>query len=160
LYVSQLSMPVSKRTLPVACRLDDAFEHVADWTNLKNFMPMLQDLKPTSLVSYGPGTSLQATVVLAKLEISTTFDLVEFVKNKRILYKATRGIKSKLSWDFIPDGDKVVITYTYEYEIPPGLALKGSDMEAIQKDMQERTDQGMELLKWVLESGAATHRDE
>ena len=154
-----MSMPVSKRTLPVACRLEDAFEHVADWTNLKNFMPMLVDLKPTSLVTYGPGTSLQATVVLAKLEISTTFDLVEFVKNKRISYKATRGIRSKLSWDFAPYGDKVLVTYIYEYEIPPGLALKGSDMEAVQKDMQERTDQGMDLLKWVLEAGASMHKD-
>lgn len=156
-----LDMPISKRSLPVACKLEDAFEHLADWTNYKNFMPMLVDIKPVSMVAYGPGTSLEAVLVAARLEIVTTLDLVEFQKNKRILFKAARGLKSKLSWDLsqLPD-NKVLITYTFEYEIPPGFVLKPSDREAIEKDMQARADQAMDLLKWVLEAESARQKTE
>ncbi|MEM2892193.1 MAG: SRPBCC family protein [Thermoplasmata archaeon] len=146
-------MPVSKRSLPIACRIEDAFERLADWTNYKNFMPMLMDIKPISLVTYGPGTSLEAVLVAARMEIVTTFDLVEFQKNRRIVFKAARGLRSKFSWDLsqLPGG-KTLVTYTFEYEFPPGLAVSASDKEAMEKDMQSRVDQSVEMLRWVLEA--------
>jgi len=145
-------MPICKRSLPVKCKIDDAFEYIAEWSNLKDFMPMLLDLHPISLVTYGPGTSLEATLVIAKMEVATTLDLVEFLKNKRIVYKAARGIKSKIIWDLSQSGDEVIVNYSFEYEIPPGLVTRGSELEAIEKDMQERANQSMDLLKWVLEA--------
>jgi len=145
-------MPICKRSLPVSCKLENAFEYVADWNNFKDFMPMLLEIKAVSLVSYGPGTSLEAVLVFAKMEIVTTLDLVEFVKNKRIMYKAGKGIKAKLIWDFSPSGGKLSLTYTFEYELPPALANRGSELEAIEKDMQERANQSTDLLKWVLET--------
>jgi hypothetical protein len=151
-------MPICKRALPVSCNLEDAFEFVADWTNLKDFMPMMLNVKPISLVSYGPGTSLETTIVLAKMEIITTFDLVEFVKNKRILYKAARGVRSRLSWDFADAGKGVIVTYVFEYEIPPGLTTRSSELEAIEKDMQERAVQSTDLLKWVLEARSSMEK--
>jgi hypothetical protein len=145
-------MPICKRSLPVSCKIEDAFEYVADWNNFKDFMPMLLSMRPVSLVSYGPGTSLEAIFVFAKMEIVTTMDMVEFVKNKRIVYKAVKGIRAKLAWDFSVVGDKLLLTYSFEYELPPGLATRGSELEAIEKDMQERSNQSTDLLKWVLES--------
>jgi ribosome-associated toxin RatA of RatAB toxin-antitoxin module len=153
-------MPLFKRSFPVKCKVEDAFEYVADWKNLLDFMPMLLDTKPTSLVSYGPGTTLDSTVVLAKMEVPTSFDLVEFVKNKRIMYKSMRGIRSKLSWDFSQGEGKMLVTLTFEYEIPPGIVTKGSELEAIEKDMQERANQSTELLKWVLESRTFPDKEE
>jgi ribosome-associated toxin RatA of RatAB toxin-antitoxin module len=145
-------MPIFKHSHPIPCSIEDAFEYVADWTNLKNFMPMFMDIKPISLVQYGPGTSLETVLVLGKVEIMTTLDLVEFLKNKRILYKATRGIKSKISWDFVPLVDKTLVSFAFEYEIPPGLVNRDSEKEAIEKELAALAVQSMELLKWVLES--------
>ena len=145
-------MPIFKHSDPFPCAIEDAFEYVADWTNLRNFMPMFMDLKPVSLVQYGPGTSLETVLVLGKVEVMTTLDLVEFLKNKRILYKATRGIKSKISWDFASVGDKTLISFVFEYEIPPGLVNRDSEKEAIEKELSALALQSMELLKWVLQS--------
>lgn len=145
-------MPIFKHSDPFSCSLEDAFEYVADWTHLKNFMPMFLDLKPVSLVQYGPGTSLETVLAFGKVEIITTLDLTEFLKNKRILYKATRGIKSKISWDFAPLGDKTLITFVFEYEIPPGLVNRDVEREAIEKELAGLLTQSMELLKWVLQS--------
>jgi len=146
-------MPASKRSLPIACRLEDAFERLADWTNYKNFMPMLLDIKPISDVTYGPGLSLEAVMVVARMEIVTTFTLVEFQKNRRIAFKAASGLRSKFSWDLsqLPGG-KTLVTYTFEYEFPPALMARASEREAMEKDMQARVDQSMEMLKWVLEA--------
>lgn len=145
-------MPIFKNSNPIPCAIEDAFEYVADWTNLKNFMPMFMDIKPISLVQYGPGTSLETVLVLGKVEVMTTLDLIEFLKNKRILYKATRGIKSKISWDFAPLGDKTLISFVFEYEIPPGLVNRDVEKEAIEKELSGLALQSMELLKWVLQS--------
>ncbi|MBU0624303.1 MAG: hypothetical protein KJ672_05600, partial [Candidatus Thermoplasmatota archaeon] len=76
----------------------------------------------------------------------------EFLKNKRILYKATRGIKSKISWDFASLGDKTLVSFVFEYEIPPGLVNRDSEKEAIEKELAALAVQSMELLKWVLQS--------
>lgn len=145
-------MPIFKNSNPIPCAIEDAFEYVADWTNLKNFMPIFMDVKPVSLVQYGPGTSLETVLVLGKVEVMTTLDLVEFLKNKRILYKATRGIKSKISWDFASLGDKTLVSFVFEYEIPPGLVNRDSEKEAIEKELSALALQSMELLKWVLQS--------
>ncbi|MCX6658095.1 MAG: SRPBCC family protein [Euryarchaeota archaeon] len=145
-------MPIFKHSDPIPCAIEDAFEYVADWTNLKNFMPMFMDIKPVSLVQYGPGTSLETVLVLGKVEVMTTLDLTEFLKNKRILYKASRGIKSKISWDFASIGDKTLISFVFEYEIPPGLVNRDVEKEAIEKELSALAVQSMELLKWVLQS--------
>ncbi|MFH1579675.1 MAG: SRPBCC family protein [Thermoplasmatota archaeon] len=151
-------MPISKRNLPVTCTIEEAFEYVADWSNFKNFMPMFVDIKPVSMVAYGPGTSLETVMVISKTEIVSTLDLVEFVKNKRILFRATRGIKSKLSWDFFQLPDKVLITYSFEYEIPDGLVRRDSEKDAIEKELDGYASQSMELLKWMLESQSAVRK--
>jgi len=152
-------MPIYKHSNPIDCTIEDAFEYVADWSNLKNFMPMFLEMKPVSLVSYGPGTALETVMVLGNIQIVTTLDLVEFLKNKRILYKATRGIKSKITWDFASLGDKTLISFSLEYEIPPGLVNRDVEREAIEKELQGHASQSMELLKWVLESQGSGRKE-
>ena len=152
-------MPICKWNTPVSCKIEDAFEYIAEWTNLKDFMPMLVDLKPVSLVMYGPGLSLEATIVLGKVEISTTLDLVEFLKNKRIMYKSMRGLRAKIIWELkqLPE-DKILLSYSFEYEVAPGLVRRDSEREAIEKELEGHVNQSMSLLKWVLESKSATTR--
>jgi hypothetical protein len=152
-------MPLFKWSAPVVCKIEDAFEYIAEWTNLKDFMPMFVELKPVSLVEYGPGLSLEATIVLGKLEMSTTLDLVEFLKNKRIVYKSMRSLRAKLIWEMkqLP-GDKVLLSHLFEYEIPPGLVRKDYEREAIEKELESHANQSVNLLKWVLESKSASAR--
>jgi hypothetical protein len=152
-------MPLFKWNAPVVCKIEDAFEYIAEWTNLKDFMPMFVELKPVSLVEYGPGLSLEATIVLGKLEMSTTLDLVEFLKNKRIVYKSMRSLRAKLIWEMkqLP-GDKVLLSHSFEYEIPPGLVRKDYEREAIEKELEGHANQSTSLLKWVLESKSASDR--
>ena len=151
-------MPICKRSIPVACRPEDAFEYVAEWSNFKNFMPMYLDIKPVSLVHYGPGLSLEMTFMIAKTEMSTTLDLVEFVKNQRLVFKASRGLKSKITWEFKALGDKTLLTFSFEYDVPQGLVLRDSQREGFEKEIEGNANQSLELLKWILETQAASQK--
>lgn len=152
-------MPIVKRNAPVASPIENAFEYIADWKNLKDFMPMFLELKPVSLVEYGPGLSLETMIALGKVEISTTFDVVEFLKNRKIVFKSARGVKSKMTWELKQvDRDKILVTFTFEFEIPPGLVTRAYEREGIEKELQDHANKSMDMLTWILQSKSAVKR--
>ena len=142
----------SKRRVSVACRIEDAFEYVADWKNYKNFISLFLDIEPMSLVQYGPGASFDVMISLGRMEVKTTMDGTEFQKNKRIILKATKGIRLRATWDFKDIGDKVLITLDFNYDLPVGLTVREDQKEALEKELDDSAARSMELLKWVLES--------
>ena len=145
-------MHTSKQRLAVQCRLEDAFEYVADWHNFVNFLPLFLDLKPVSLVEYGPGSSLNATMVVGKMQVSTGLDTVEFQKNRRIVIKASRGVRIRLVWEFKDVGGKVLVSFDFDYEVPAALVLSQTERESVEKDLDATVAKSMELLKWILEA--------
>ncbi len=142
----------SKRRASVSCRVEDAFEYVADWKNYKDFLPMFLDLEPMSLVQYGPGTSLSVRVSLGKIEVRTTLEVTEFQKNKKVALKSVRGIRLRATWEFRDMGDQVLITLDFDYDLPAGLTSREDQREALEKELDDSAVRSMELLKWVLES--------
>jgi hypothetical protein len=141
-----------RQRMVAACKLEDAFEYVADWNNFSNFFPVFVAMKPTSLVQYGLGTSLDCTMVLGKVELMSTLDYVEFFKNKRIVVKSSRGIRSRSIWEFKDVGGKILITFEFEYDLPINLALRAEENVSMQKSIETAACKSMELLKWTLES--------
>ncbi|UCE92315.1 MAG: SRPBCC family protein [Methanobacteriota archaeon] len=140
-----------RRRLSVASRVEDAFEYVADWKNFQSWLPMFSNLEPTSFVQYGPGTSLDATIALGKLQLRTTLDVTEFAKNRRLVIKATKGVRLRLEWEFKDLGGRVLITFGFEYDLPSGLAFRSDQKDALEKELEEAACRSTELLRWVLE---------
>ncbi len=141
-----------KRRISVDCRIEDVFEYVADWHNFKAFMPMFSGMEPTSLVQYGVGTSLDTTVAIGKVEIRTTLNTTEFLKNRRIVIKATKGFRLRVCWEFKDIGGKSLITYDFDYDLPSGLTFRAEQKDALEKDIECSACRSMELLKWLLEN--------
>ncbi len=150
----------ARRRSSVACRVDGAFEYVADWNNLKNFMPMFLNIEPVSYVHYGPGSSFDTTVVLGKIEVRTTLDVTEFQKDSKITLKATRGIRLRATWEFKDLGSKVLVTFDFDYDLPAGLTFREDQKQALEKELEESAMRSMELLKWVLESSCKEQKDD
>jgi ribosome-associated toxin RatA of RatAB toxin-antitoxin module len=142
----------SKRRASVACSVDDAFEYVADWSNIKNFMPIILNVEPTSVVRYGPGASFDVTIALGTLEVKTSLDVTEFVKNRKVTLKTTKGVRLRVTWEFKDIGDNVLITLDFDYDLPSGLAFRKDQKDALEKDLEDAATRSLELLKWVLES--------
>lgn len=144
-----------KRRVAIDARVEDAFEFVADWHNYRSFLPMFLQIEASSLVQYGVGTSLDTTLVLGKVEIRTTLDITEFLKNRRILIKASKGIRLRACWEFKDLGGRCMVTLDFDYDLPPGLAFRANQKEALEKDLECSACRSMELLKWVLENRPA-----
>ncbi len=132
--------------------MSDAFEYVADWKNFQNYFPVYVSLKPVSVVQYGPGSSFDGVMVLGKVELNTAIDIVEFQKNKKIVMKSSRGIRTKVTWEFKDVGGRVLITFDFEYDLPQNLALRADEKDSLGKSLEQSACKSMELLKWLLES--------
>lgn len=146
-------MPAIRRRASVSSRVDDAFEYVADWRNFSNYIPMFVEPSATSLVQYGPGTSLDLTMLLGdKVQMRTTLDLVDFLKNQRIVFKSFRGVRTKTTWEFKDIGGKVLITLDFEYEMPAAMNIREDEREALAKTIEDAWGKSLDMLKWVLES--------
>ncbi len=146
-------MHTIKRRASINCKLGDAFEYVADWKNFANYIPMFVKIEPTSLVHYGPGTSLDMTMRLGtKVVMTTTLDVVDFLKNRHIVMKSHRGIRTKTKWEFKDIGGKILTTLDFEYDLPPGLTLREGELNMLAKDLEDSWAKSLDMLKWILES--------
>lgn len=141
-----------KRSIAVKCSLQKAFDYVADWNNLKSFISNILDMKPISFVQYGPGAAFETTYKVKRAEIPTTLEIVDFVRDKRMFLKSTRGLKVKQGWEFKEASEGIMIEFSLEYELPPSLSRSESDRIAIEKEFDNSATKSLQLLKWILES--------
>ncbi|HIJ16993.1 MAG TPA: SRPBCC family protein [Thermoplasmata archaeon] len=146
-------MPAIKRRASVTSRVDDAFEYVAEWRNFSNYIPMFVDIEATSLVQYGPGTSLDLTMLLGnKVQMKTTLDIVDFLKNERVVFKSSQGIRTKTTWGFKDIGGKVLITLDFEFEMPATMNIREDEKLALSRSIEDAWGKSLDMLKWILES--------
>ena len=82
----------------------------------------------------------------------TTLDLVDFLKNQRIVFKSFRGVRTKTTWEFKDIGGKVLITLDFEYEMPAAMNIREDEREALAKTIEDAWGKSLDMLKWVLES--------
>ena len=148
-----------QRRVAVNARVEDAFEYVADWHNYGGFLPMFSHVEATSVVQYAVGTSLDTTLALGKVEVRTTLDITEVVKNRRIIIKASKGVRLRAMWEFKDLGGRCMITFSFDYDLPPGLAFRQDQKEGLEKDLESSACRSMELLKWVLEHQPPSNND-
>ncbi len=150
-------MPAIKRRASISCRAEDAFEYVAEWRNFSNYIPMFVDMEVTSLVQYGPGASLDLTMLLGnKVQMKTTLDFTDFVKNRRIVLKSMRGVRTKTSWDFRDIGGKALVTLDFEFDLPATMSLREDERLALARTIEDAWGKSLDMLKWILESGQKT----
>lgn len=148
-------MVAIKRTASISSRPEDAFEYVADWRNFSNYVPMFADMSATSLVQYGPGTSVDLTMLFGdRVEMRTTLDIVEFLKNQRLVFKSSRGVRTKIAWTFKELGGKTLVSLDFEFELPPTMGIREAEKQALAKTMEEAWGKSLEMLRWILESMA------
>lgn len=148
-------MPAIKRRASISCRAEDAFEYVADWRNFSNYVPMFVDLEGTSLVQYGPGTSVDLTMLLGnKVQMRTSLDITDFVKNRRLVFKSMRGVRTKTAWDFRDVGGKALVTLDFEFETPATMSLREDERLALARIIEDAWGKSLDMLKWILESKA------
>lgn len=141
-----------KRSITVNCPVDKAFDYISDWQNLKSFMSNILDINPVSFVQYGPGAAFDTVFKVGGANIPTTLEVQEFVRDQRLILRSSQGLKVIGGWEFKPTGVVTAITFSLQYELPPGFIRTAKDKELIEKDFSDAASQSLQLLKWILES--------
>lgn len=141
-----------QRRIAINVRVEDAFEYVADWRNFQGFLPMFSQIEASSVVQYGVGTTLDTMLALGRVEVRTSLNITDFIKNQRIVIKASKGIRMRTEWEFKDLGGRCMIMFSFDYDLPPGLAFRQDQKEAMEKDLESSACRSMELLKWLLEN--------
>lgn len=141
-----------KRSIVIKAPIDKAFDYIADWQNLKSFMSNILDINPVSFVHSGPGAAFDTTFKIGGANILTTLEVQEFVRNKRVILKSRQGLKIVGGWDLKEVKEGINVTFSFQYEMPPGYARSEQDKAAIDKEFDGAAGQTLQLLKWILES--------
>jgi len=149
-----------KRTATIRCTLDKAFDYVTDWNNFKSFIPNVIDIKPVSYVQHGIGASFETVFKVKSAEIPTTLEIVEYISDQKMILRSTQGLKVRGGWEFKPTSDSILITFSLEYELPPGFISGDKDRIAIEQGFDNAALQSLQLLKWILESSTMAEMDE
>jgi len=143
-----------KRSELIRCPVDKVFDYVADWQNLKSFIPNILDINPVSYVQAGPGAAFDTTFKVGGANILTTLEVTEFVRDKKLMLKSRHGFKIVGGWEFRAVKEGTNITFSIKYDLPPGYIRNERDRVLIEEDFDEAASQSLQLLKWVLESKA------
>lgn len=115
--------------------LKTAFEYVADYRNIPDWMFGVHSFEPVGAKDYGLGSVFDVTVHLGA-RIHTRIEAVEWEENRLIGMDSVKGFKVRSRWYFTADGDdRTEVTAKISYEPPFGPAGKalGKVMEPFVK---------------------------
>lgn len=122
-------------------------------------MSNILDINPVSFVQYGPGAAFDTVFKVGGANIPTTLEVQEFVRDQRLILRSRQGLKVIGGWEFKPTSVGTAITFSLQYELPPGFVRTAKDNELIEKDFSEAASQSLQLLKWILESPTIKSRE-
>ena len=148
-------MALTKHSMVIKCTVDKAFDYVADWQNLKSFTSNILDINPVSYVQSGPGAAFDTTFKVGGANILTTLEVLEFVRDKRIMLRSRHNLKIVAGWEFKQVKDGTNVSFSMQYEIPAGFVRSDRDRSSMEKEFDDAATQSLQLLKWVLASSTS-----
>ena len=149
-----------KRSIVIKCTIDKAFDYIADWQNLKSFLSNILDISPVSFVHTGPGAAFDTTFKIGGANILTTLEVQEFIRNKRLIMRSRRGLKIVGGWELKEVTGGVNITFSIQFELPPGYIRSEYEKASIDKEFDAAAGQSLDLLRWVLESSTSQNSEQ
>lgn len=118
----------------------------------KQWAPALIDIRQTSAGPMGVGTTYHQVRNINGKPTDIDTEVTAFEPNKRLSFKNQGGIPAQGTYSFEPSGAGTKVTFRLEME-PSGFGRLAGPM--IGRAVKKETQDEMERLKSVLESGAA-----
>ena len=148
-------MPTIARCVDIAVSAEQAFEFMAEVSNLPKFHEGISDLHLLSDKDRGLGIEFGCSVdVPRKGTLDCTYEITDFIDYILITIKTTSGPKSEGIWHFARMAGmnvKTRITYTLTYQVPVPIIGSLIDLLFVRRIWTARVEQTMQNLKDVLE---------
>lgn len=148
-------MPTIARCVDIAVSAEQAFEFMAEVSNLPKFHEGISDLHLISDKGRGQGIRFGCMVdVPRKGLVECEYEVTDFIDYILIAIKTTSGLKSEGIWHFARMAGmniKTRITYTLNYQVSVPIIGGLIDRLFIRRIWIERVEHTMQNLKDVLE---------
>jgi ribosome-associated toxin RatA of RatAB toxin-antitoxin module len=153
-------MPTIARCVDIAVSAEQAFEFMAEISNMSKFHEGISDLHLISDKGRGLGLQFGCKVdVPRKGLLDCEYEVTDFIDYILIAIKTTSGPKSEGIWHFARMAGmnvKTRITYTLNYQVSVPIIGQLIDLVFVRRIWTERVEQTMQNLKDVLEKEKKT----
>ncbi len=110
-----------EREVQIKAPVKEVFDMVSDPNRLAEIWTNLIEIKNVKASNLG-GYDYQWAYTLLGLRLEGKTRVMEFLTNRRLVTKSTRGIESILTWNFTEDGEEEShLTFEMDFEIPASL---------------------------------------
>lgn len=148
-------MPTIARCVDIAVSAEQAFEFMAEVSNLPKFHEGISDLQLISDKGRGAGIQFRCKVDIPRKDLlDCEYEVTDFIDYILIAIKTTSGPKSEGIWHFARMAGKNIktrITYTLNYQVPVPIIGGLIDRLFVRRIWTERVENTMQNLKDVLE---------
>lgn len=148
-------MPVVKKSIIINVPVEQVFDYVADHRNALTYMHSFTRFRPVTEKTRGLGAKVKAVGHFWGLHVTTDMEIVEFVKNKRLVSETSSGIDSVATWLFDPTPEGTKVTFIADYE-PPPLAVGRIFKHLVRREVERNAAYTLLNLKRVLEEGCSS----
>jgi carbon monoxide dehydrogenase subunit G len=146
-------MPRVERSATIAVAPEAAFDFVADPANALRWMHNFSRFEPEDPARSGVGARVTATGSVMGMPITTTLEIVELERPRRLVSRTTGRLKSMSAWEFGPADGGTRVAFVGDYDLPAGLMrLIGGPL--VQRELEKNAEMSLANLKRVLEGGA------
>jgi uncharacterized membrane protein len=148
---TQTSTRIEKTTL-IAAPLEQVFAYYANPSNSPEIWPSLVEVKDLMLDDKGHPKTFKWTYKMAGMRFEGSSEYLEYVPNKRLVYRSKGGIQATSTIHFAELDGKTEIREEMEYTIPIPLLGKVAERFLIKMNENEMTTTHNNL-KARMESG-------
>lgn len=138
-----------QKKVTIHAPIHKVFSYMADPRNLPEIWPSMVEVKNVEPGIYG-GYNFEWVYKMGGMRFDGASDTIEFVDNKHLVTKSTKGIESRFTWDYETIKDETQLSLEIEYTVP--VLLIGKFAEALlAKQNDHEADLLLENLKNKME---------
>jgi len=133
------------REIHIKAPVEKVFDLLYDPNNLPEIWPNLIDVNKVKESNLG-GFDYGWVYKMSDLQIEGKTKVMEFLTNRRLVTKSTKGLQGTTTWDLHSDGEETHLVFEMQYEIPPSL-LKGRSEQTLIENSEHDVEAMLENLK-------------
>ncbi len=137
------------RELQIKAPVRKVFEMVYDPNKLPEIWPNLIEIKNVKESNLG-GYDYSWAYNMLGLRLEGKTQVIEFLTNRRLVTKSTKGIEDTVTWNFKGDGEESHLTFEMDYQIPASLLSRHPEQLILENNGHE-VDAMLKNLKTTAE---------
>lgn len=137
------------RSITINAPVEKVFEYMDDPCNLPNFWPSMLEAQVSGPAEVG-GYNFEWEYKMAGVRLRGASEIVERIPNRKMVTMSKKGVESRFTWSYEPEGEATRMTVEAEYTIPVPVLGKLAE-SVIARNNEREADILLANLKTIME---------